>query len=238
MDSDAPLHPEPHETSFKISEVILGGQDGIVNTLGVILGIAAASRNVTLVIAGGLAAAFAESISMAAVAYTSTLANADYYVAELNRERREIEEKPDHEREEVRELYRRKGLAGEQLESVVATITSDKNVWLRTMMQEELRLAPVDRKGARKTSLIVGVSAIIGSLLPLVPFFFVRTTGVALLPALGISAVALFLVGWYKATRTVGHAFRSGAEMAVIGVISALAGYVIGLLFNSAVQSK
>jgi hypothetical protein len=67
-------HHDPHHGEFRLSDVILGGQDGLVNVLGVILGVAAATQDARILIAAGLAATFAESISMGAVAYTSTLA--------------------------------------------------------------------------------------------------------------------------------------------------------------------
>ena len=99
-------HIERHGGGGALSDVILGGQDGLVNVLGVILGIAAATPDPNIVLAGGLADTFAESISMGAVAYTSTLADRDFYLAELEREKREIRELPDVERDEVRTVYR------------------------------------------------------------------------------------------------------------------------------------
>ena len=76
------IHHEPHRGKFTLSDVILGGQDGLVNVLGVILGVAAASHDPRIIVAAGLAATFAGSISMGAVAYTSTVAEADHYKAE------------------------------------------------------------------------------------------------------------------------------------------------------------
>ena len=95
--SDEILHhtyQDPHRSTSSLSDIILGGQDGIVNVLGVILGVAAASGDVRIVIVAGLAATFAESISMAAVAYTSTLADADFYESEREREYRHIQDVP------------------------------------------------------------------------------------------------------------------------------------------------
>src|SRR5436305_12562691 len=98
---------EKHAQPGLLSDLILGSQDGLVNVLGVILGVAVASRDLanplTIVLAGGLAATFAESISMGAVAYTSTLARRDHYLAERQREEEEMREMPDMERQEVRE---------------------------------------------------------------------------------------------------------------------------------------
>ena len=228
-------HIERHGGGGSLSDVILGGQDGLVNVLGVILGVAAATPDPNVVLAGGLAATFAESISMGAVAYTSTLADRDFYLAELEREKREIRQVPELEREEIRVVYRNYGLEGEALEQVTAAITSNEQTWLKVMMAEELKLQPVER-GAVKSALVVGVSALAGSLIPLLPFVSVPLNvlprATAMVISLVISALALFAVGVYKARTTVGQPVRSGLQMAVIGIISALAGYAIGAVFG------
>src|SRR5881392_26984 len=95
---------EKHAQPGLLSDFILGSQDGLVNVLGVILGVAVASRDITIILAGGLAATFAESISMGAVAYTSTLARRDHYLAEVEREKEEMRTMPELERQEVREI--------------------------------------------------------------------------------------------------------------------------------------
>jgi len=229
-------HIERHGGGGALSDVILGGQDGLVNVLGVILGIAAATPDPTIVLAGVLAATFAESLSMGAVAYTSTLADRDFYLAELEREKREIRELPDVERDEVRTVYREYGLEGEVLEQVTQAITSNEETWLKVMMAEELKLQPVPETSAVRSALIVGVAAVVGSLIPLIPFVLVPlgvlSRLVAIIVSLGASALALFLVGMYKARITVGKPGRSGLQMAVIGMVSALAGYAIGTLFG------
>jgi predicted membrane protein (TIGR00267 family) len=230
-------HIERHGGGGMLSDVILGGQDGLVNVLGVILGITAATPDPTIVLAGGLAATFAESISMGAVAYTSTLADRDFYLAELAREQREIRQVPDVEREEVRQVYREYGLTGEALEQVTQAVTSNEETWLKVMMSEELKLQPVEKGGALRSAFIVGAAAFVGSIIPLAPFALVPlgvlSRIVAIFVSLGISALALFVVGAYKARITVGQPGRSGLQMAVIGIVSALAGYVIGSLFGA-----
>ncbi len=228
-------HGEGHGRGGELSDLILGGQDGLVNVLGVILGLAAASPNPQIVLAGGLAATFAESISMGAVAYTSAQAERDFYHAEMARERREITEVPEIERDEIRTIFRDFGLEADALEEVTRAITSNPEAWLKVMMSEELKLQPA-RRNALHSALVVGVSALVGSLLPLIPFFFVpsgalsRWAAIAL--SLAVSALSLFSVGIYKAKMTVGRPGRSGLQMAVIGIMSALAGYVVGSLFG------
>lgn len=224
------LRGEIHKGN-RLSEIILGGQDGLVNVLGVLLGVAAASHETRIVIAGGLAATFAESISMAAVAYTSKLADRDFYESEMSREKMEIKEIPELEREEVMEIYRQKGFKGKILDDVVNVIVSNKKIWLETMMSDELKLSPVDKKRPLTAALVVGISALIGSFIPLVPFFFVPIRE-GIIIAIIISAITLFIVGAIKASLTVGNWGKSGLEMAIIGTISAMAGYGIGLLFQ------
>jgi predicted membrane protein (TIGR00267 family) len=222
---------DPHQRASALSDIILGGQDGLVNVLGVILGIAAATGNAYLVLVAGLAATFAESVSMGAVAYTSTVADADYYESEREREYRHIKEVPSLEREEIRSIYANKGLDGELLTKIVDTITANQDVWVAVMMAEEHQLQPVNRKQALRSALIVGVAAFIGSLIPLIPFMFLTVTS-AMVLSIALSAVVLFAVGAVKARMTVGHPGKSGIEMATIGIVSALVGYAVGILLK------
>jgi len=222
---------DPHKQASILSDVILGGQDGLVNVLGVILGVAAATQDVYLVLVAGLSATFAESVSMGAVAYTSTLADADYYESEREREYRHIEEVPNLEEKEIRDIYTKKGFSGDLLDRIVTTITTDKDVWVAVMLAEEHQLSPTDRGQALRSAVIVGIAAIIGSLIPLIPFVFLPVQ-VSIYTAILVSALVLFVVGFYKARVTVGKPGRSGLEMALIGTLSALVGYAVGLVLK------
>jgi len=224
-------HYDPHYGEFRLSDVILGGQDGLVNVLGVILGVAAATSDTRIVIAAGMAATFAESISMGAVAYTSTLAENDLYHSEREREYRHIHLAPDVEIEEIREIYRKKGFDGETLEKIVEVITSNHEVWVNVMMSEEFQMSPPEKSKAFNSAMLVGFSALVGSLIPLFPFFF-WTVKLSIGLSISIAALTLFIVGVYKARVTVGRPFRSGMEMAIIGTVSALAGYLVGWIFK------
>ena len=222
---------DPHRGASALADIILGGQDGLVNVLGVILGVAAATSDPRIVLVAGLAATFAESVSMGAVAYTSTLAEADFYESERAREYRHIQQVPRLEREEVRQLYQDKGFQGELLDRIVDTITTNKDIWVAVMMAEEHQLAPTDRKQALGAALLVGFSAVVGSLIPLAPFVLLPVVP-SMMASVAVTALVLFAVGAYKARMTVGHPGKSGLEMAVIGTVSALAGYAVGALFK------
>ncbi|MBN1317827.1 MAG: VIT1/CCC1 transporter family protein [Anaerolineales bacterium] len=220
-----------HRRSNGLAEIILGGQDGLVNVLGIVLGVAAATADPRVVLVAGLAATFAESVSMGAVAYTSTLADADYYKSELEREHRHIREVPHLERQEIKDIFSRKGFKGELLDRIVHTITTDPDVWVAVMMADEHGLAPINRSNALRSALIVGFSAIIGSLIPLIPFTFLPI-GASMWASVAITALVLFIAGAYKAHVTVGKRSKSGLEMAAIGTLSALVGYVVGVLLK------
>lgn len=230
-DLDHHNHTDPHKQASAISDIILGGQDGLVNVLGIILGVAAATGDAYIVLVAGLAATFAESVSMGAVAYTSTVADADYYESEREREYRHIKEVPNLEKEEIRSIYANKGFDGEMLNKIIDTITANQDVWVAVMMAEEHQLQPVNRRHALRSAIIVGVAAVIGSLIPLIPFMFVPISA-AMVISISLSAFVLFTVGVVKARMTVGHPGKSGIEMAAIGITSALVGYAVGVLLK------
>ena len=227
---------EPHSRAGgRLYEIILGGQDGMVNVLGLILGVASATANLQLILISGLAATFAESISMAAVAYTSTKAEVDYYKKIEAQEKWEMRNKTEAEKEEIREIYRKKGFSGRLLDAVANKIFSNKKVWLQDMMVQELNLPPLQKKNPLSSALIVGVSAIIGSVIPLIPFVLGISIASAMISAVVISAIALFIAGAIESRYTVGNWKKKGAELALIGMGAAVVGFLIGKLLGSAV---
>ncbi len=225
-------HIERHSAAgARFKELILGGQDGLVNVLGVILGVAAATANARLVIVAGLAAAFAESFSMAAVAYTSARAEQDYYESERNREMDEIDKMPEAERKEIRDIYAAKGFSGRLLDDIVGHITGNKGTWLNIMIKEELGFSHEPAPPARSAA-TVGFASMFGSLIPLAGFFFLPVKP-AIALGLAISAVALFVTGAIEGTMTVGHWMKKGFQLAMIGMGAALIGFIVGKVLGT-----
>ena len=214
-----------------IRDFILGFQDGLVNTLGLVLGVASAVQSSNIVLISGLVTTFAESVSMAAVAYTSTKAAREFYESQLEREKKEIKEIPHMEVQEIKDIYYKKGFRGKQLTAIVKKITSNKKLWLETMMAEELKLFPDDYENPVKSAFVVGLSAVIGALIPVLPFFFLDVKSGMVL-ALSLSIIILFVVGAVKAKVTIGNWKKSGIEMAVVGTLAALFGYLVGSLLG------
>jgi len=222
---------DPHRRGARSAEVILGAQDGLVNVLGVVLGVAAATGNAAVVLAAGAAAAIAESASMAAVAFTSSRAQASYFEAERARERRHVERSPGIERDEVRALYAAKGFDGELLDRIVDRITADPEVWVAVMMAEEHRLSFVPVRRSVSAGAVVGASSLIGSLLPLLPFV-VMSIVPATVASVIIAGATLFAIGALKAKATVGSLWGQGFQLAAIGLITAALAWLTGALLK------
>jgi predicted membrane protein (TIGR00267 family) len=228
-----PQHREEHRQANWLRDVILGGQDGLVNILGIILGVIAGGGSNAVLLAAGFAAAITESISMGAVGYTSAVAERDYYQAERARETAEIDQTPEAERQEIRDIYATKGFTGDLLERVVDTITANRETWLATMMDEELHLQPVQTPDIMRSSVVITIATLIGHLIPLLPFVWLPRTP-ALITAIGLGAAVLFGVGVYSSVTLVGDWRKNGLKMVAIGLGAAAAGFLIGLLFHTA----
>jgi VIT1/CCC1 family predicted Fe2+/Mn2+ transporter len=222
---------DPHVRARWLSDVILGAQDGVVNTLGVVLGVLGASGSSHVTFAAGLAAGAAEALSMAAVAYTSSAARGDLFRAERARELRHVVTTPAIERDEIRCIYAKKGFRGELLDRVVDTICSNTDVWIAVMMSEEHGLERVDEAASRRSALVVGGASLVGAAVPVLPFAF-APRALGSIAAIVLGGLSLFALGFLKARLTAGSRSRSGAVLAGIGLASAAAGYLIGVLLG------
>src|SRR5262249_44150273 len=129
--------------------------------------------------------------------------------------------------------YARKGFRGELLDRIVATIAADRPTALETIMNETLGLAPADDASVRRSALIVGAATIVGSLIPLVPFFLMPRAA-SIWSSIAVSAVALFFVGAYEAKTSIGDWRTKGLQMTVIGLSAAAVGYLAGKIFGAA----
>jgi len=231
------VHPpeEEHPHPTVLSDFILGSQDGLVNVLGILLGLVAASIQAgphigsQILIVAALSALAAETLSMAAVAYTSTYSRWRLYRAEREREIREMREVPELEREEVRTILRGWGYEGADLEEMLRRIEAKPKAWLDLMMAFELNLSVVPIEAPRRSAALVGGATLLGGFVPLIPFFFSTISLVnAAIVSTALSAVMLFGIGFYEAHVTSGSIWRSGLRIVVIGLGSGFAGFVIG----------
>jgi VIT1/CCC1 family predicted Fe2+/Mn2+ transporter len=220
---------EAHPHRSFLSDFILGSQDGLVNILGILLGVTAASTNLRIILVATLAALGAESISMGAVAYTSTDARRKFYKGEEERERQEMRDLPEIERAEVREVLLNWGYAGETLDRLLAMICENPKAMLEFMMAFELRLQPVDAGEPTKSGLTVLAATVAGSFVPIVPFLILYANiQLAVVASVIVSGIVLFFIGRYEARTTNSSVWRSGLTMLAIGLAAGFAGFLIG----------
>lgn len=232
-------HPPPgheaHPRPTLLSDFILGSQDGIANVLGIILGLAAATSDIRIILIAALAALAAESVSMGAVAYTSTKSRRRLYLSERRREQQEMRDVPETERAEVREVLAGWGYSGAALDDMLDRICGNPRAMLEFMMSFELKLSPVEEAAARNSAILVGGATVLGHFIPLVPFL---VPGVAVLPAalsaIALSAATLLVIGWYEARITLGRWYINGPQLMLIGLGGGLAGFLIGHLLGAA----
>ena len=129
-------------------------------------------------------------------------------------------------------MFKKKGLSGEILDQVVEKVTADANVWVNLMLTEEHGIVPVTRKEAFVSALYVLAATLVGSMIPLIPFFFAASQ-IAIWVSFGISCLTLFAVGAYQSlVMKIGNFFFKGMEMLLIGAASALVGWGIGVAFD------
>jgi VIT1/CCC1 family predicted Fe2+/Mn2+ transporter len=230
----APPPRDPGRGAALIRDVILGGQDGLVNVLGLVLGMAVATGSSRIVITAGLAALMAESIAMAGVAFTASGAERQLG-ATLRRafdERREAQAG-------ARDVARRRRLADaemapEFIDTVVREADAEAAVWREELEIARTALAPVRETRPVRAATVVGFSTALGSAVPLLPFILLP---IATAPAVALAAatIVLALAGVERARTTGGRPGRAAFEMVAIGLVSALAGYLIGQLLGGPV---
>lgn len=152
-----------------LAEFVYGGMDGIVTTFAVVAGAAGAGLDSSVVIILGFANLIADGFSMSVGSYLSHHAENHTYEKYRRLEYLEVEHNPEEGREEIRQIFIKKGLRGQTLDTVVKAITSDKDVWVDTMMKDELNLTPGARSPLSKAVVTFIAFNLIG-LIPLVAY--------------------------------------------------------------------
>lgn len=227
--------PEPwHKTEQGkyIGSAVYGASDGIITTFAVVAGAAGANLSTGVILILGFANLLGDGFSMATGDYLSEKSEADYIKSEREREEWEVEVNPVGERHEIREIYSNKGLAGEKLDKIVEIITSDKKIWVDTMMREELGLSDAEDGSPLKSALITFFSFIAAGFMPLLAYVFASYIPFfqqnLFASATFITALTLFVVGAARTYVTDIKWYKSGLEMLIVGSLSAGVAYFVG----------
>ncbi len=211
----------------RIREVVFGAQDGLISTLALVTAVAAAVPDKTTVVIAGLAGALAGMISMGTGTYLGSKAEREVFQAEIEKEAKELEENPAEEMAELVFLYHQQGLSYHEAREMAEHIASDKELWLRTLVEKELGIDPDLATSPVKDALTMGGTFILAAMIPIIPYFF---TGGNL--AIGVSAGAtlatLFALGIGKGRLVQRSPLLQGLEILLIGAAAAGLGWVLG----------
>ena len=213
-----------------ISGAIYGANDGLAAVFGIVAGVSGATGGSGFVLTAGLAGAIASALSMATGAYLAERSEAEVAAANVESERREIEENPEEEKEELSLFYQLKGLDKKVADELAARLAEDPEAMLKVQISEELGGAEAGGN-AVQSALAAGISTLVGAMVPVIPFFFMRGNA-GVITAFAVSLVAHFLVGASKALFTLRTWWAAGLEMTLAGVIVGGVTYGLGLLFR------
>ncbi len=217
-----------------LGDAIYGANDGLGAVFGIVSGVAGYTGGAAsnLVLISGLAGMFASALSMGSGAFLATKSEREVYQAEIDRERREIEEDPEEEREELALFYQLKGFTEDEANLLATRLSEKPEQFLRTLAHEELGLSEERFPNPWVAAASATISTALGAFIPIIPFFFLQGIP-AIIAAAIISLIAHFAVGAAKTLVTGRSWFNSGMEMTVVGAVEAVITYVLGAAFKA-----
>ena len=212
-----------------VREIVFGFNDGAISILALTAGVIGGALTRGQATVAALSGVIGGAISMGIGAYISTKSEIEHHRSEIARERQEIIESPEIEREELRQIYSSKApFTDAELEIILDRICSTPETFVDVMMKEELGLFEDRFESPMKVAAIMFVAFLCGGLFPLVPFSIVHDPLEGLVAASIATLVALFFVGVWKTRFTLRHWLSSGMEMVAVGVVAAVVPYLLG----------
>jgi VIT1/CCC1 family predicted Fe2+/Mn2+ transporter len=227
-------HVEQHlSSSAVISDIVIGMSDGLTVPFALAAGLSGAVASSSLIVTAGIAEIVAGSIAMGLGGYLAGRTEADHYESERRREVIEVETVPEREKEEVRDVFAEMGLSP-RLQVVIADeLAKDKAKWVDFMMKYELGLDEPDPKRATKSALTIGLSYVVGGLVPLSPYFMIASPHESLFYSCGVTLLCLFIFGYFK-SKVTGQPPVSGAlKVMLIGALAAAAAFGVARFVNA-----
>ncbi len=233
--SDLHLHLEEHmQSSDILTDIVIGMSDGLTVPFALAAGLSGAvGDHVNLIWIAGIAEVAAGSIAMGLGGYLAGKTEIDHYNSELKKEYWELEHKREREIQEVRDVFLGWGLTKETAEEATQEIIKDNKRWVEFMMKFELGLEEPDPKRARKSAFNIGVSYVIGGMVPLMPYFFVSNSIDGLKISAVITLVCLYIFGFFKSKMTGINPWWGGVKVMFIGAIAAAAAFSIAKLIQA-----
>jgi VIT1/CCC1 family predicted Fe2+/Mn2+ transporter len=214
----------------RVRQLVFGSLDGLLVPLGVVSAVAGGTHNTQAIIVAGVAEAFAGALSMGAGEFISGRSEAQVQQSEIEKERQEIERDPEFEKAEMRALLENEGMSAEDAAQVTETLARYPSAYHKTMVEKELGLQVDPQTVKTPEALTMSASYLVGSFFPLIAYFFLPPVPQALIVSILLTIVALVIVGIIKGRLANLNLFRSALEVVVVGTVSALGGYLLGVV--------
>ncbi|MDA4129760.1 MAG: VIT1/CCC1 transporter family protein [Thaumarchaeota archaeon] len=211
-----------------IGNLALGLTDGVITNVAFLAGFAGANQGIAIIRFAGYASMLAGAVSMFFSGLNASRAEHDLFKADANRELLEIEQEPDEEKQELKNIYIEKGLTAKESEIVVRRISSDKQKWLDDLLIHEIHVSREELEHPLKMASVIGLSFLIGALVPLLGYLFSIDRVVSIATSVILSLVFLFFVGGWKGRLVERKFWRAGLEMLLIGVAASSLLFLIG----------
>jgi vacuolar iron transporter family protein len=217
------------ERSRSVREIVFGMQDGILTTLGIIVGVSEASGARTDVFLSGFLAMLAGALSMAVGEYLGAKSEREVVQAAIAMEKAEMAADPQGEFAEQVAYYMMKGFSAEESQMIVRRLTQHPEIYLYEMMRDEFGIDPREAENADlRGPLAMGGSFVVGSLLPILAFLLPIGLQTASFFSLVLAVLGLFGVGFYAARNTDRNPVMKGLEIVLYGVVVFAASYLAG----------
>lgn len=227
-------HHEKHlHSSDIVKDIVIGMTDGLTVPFALAAGLSGTVGASTIIVTAGIAEIAAGSIAMGLGGFLAGKTEMDHYYSELKREYMEIEKFPENEKAEVREIFAKFNLPTHLQHKITEALSKDKDQWVNFMMRYELGLEKPQAERASKSAITIGVSYIVGGIIPLLPYFFIRNSQEALYYSCGITLIALFIFGYFKSSITGQNPLTGALKVVIIGTIAAFAAFMIAKLINN-----
>jgi len=230
---DIPLHHEEHlKSSDVLTDVVIGMSDGLTVPFALAAGLSGAVDSTHIIVIAGIAEIAAGSIAMGLGGYLAGKTGQDHYNSELKREFYEVDNMRDREIAETKEFFASIGLSNELQDKATEEIAKDKKQWVDFMMKYELGLDKPDPRRATKSAMNIGISYVVGGLVPLSPYFFMNSPIDGLKISVIVTLLCLFIFGYFKSRITGINPWQGAIRVMLIGALAAGAAFGVAKMFE------
>jgi vacuolar iron transporter family protein len=230
---DNVMHEEKHfRSSDLVKDIVIGMSDGLTVPFALAAGLSGAVTNNSIVITAGIAEVVAGSIAMGLGGFLAGRTEVEHYESELKREQLEVETVPDIERQEVKAVFRSYGMSPVLQDELATELSKDKKKWVDFMMRFELGMEKPDANRATRSALNIGLSYVVGGIVPLIGYFLTRTPREGLIISSIMTVLFLFVFGYVKTKLTGDKPLYGAVKTVFIGVLAASAAFLIAKLIS------